>query len=517
MTDEAFKQAAQCGMTLAYWAARQPDRVAIVSEQGNRTFGELNANANRLARALQGRGIRRGDAIALLIANRPEFAEVVAASHRSGLRQTPLNWHLTADEAAYIVGDCGARILVADERFAGVARAVATRVTGLRVLLAVGGEIERFERYDDVIATEAGVDIDDPVLGGSLLYTSGTTGRPKGVHHARPTADAVTPFGYVPGETLHLCTGPLYHAAPLGFSLAVPLSAGAGVVLMDGWSAIETLRLLEVHRITHTHLVPTMFHRLLSIPAEIRANADVSSLRLVLHGAAPCPTWVKRSMIEWWGPVFLEYYAATEGLGTWATSAEWLDKPGTVGKPRPPDTVRVLDVQGRDCSPGVVGAVYLKAPAAARFEYYNAPEKTAASYRGDHFTLGDVGYLDDDGYLFLTDRSANTIISGGVNIYPAEIEADLLAHPAVGDVAVIGVPDSDWGEIVLAVVELREGAIPSERLAQELIEHCRDRLAHFKCPRRVHFTDQLPRHDNGKLYKERLRDEYRTDVQGIAQ
>jgi long-chain acyl-CoA synthetase len=515
MSDDERAAAAENGMTLAYWAASRPEDAAIIGEHGDRTFGALNANANRLVRALRTRGIASGDAIAVMVANRAEVAEAVYAALRCGLRYTPINWHLTADEAAYIVGDCEAKVLVADAAFGAVAREISARVKGLPVRLAVGGDIDGFERYADAIAPENAADITDAVLGGSMLYTSGTTGRPKGVHRAQPTPVAATPFGYVPGESLHLCTGPLYHAAPLAFSLASPLNAGTGVVLMDNWTAGDTLRLIETHHITHSHMVPTMFHRLLSLPDDVRERADVSSLRLVLHGAAPCPVWVKQAMIEWWGPVFLEYYAATEGLGTWVTSTEWLKKPGTVGKPNPPDAIRVLDADGRDCAPGVVGEVCLKADA-LRFDYYKDPGKTTASYRGDHFTLGDVGYLDDDGHLFLTDRSTNLIISGGVNIYPAEIEAELLAHPAVGDVAVIGVPDTEWGEIVLAVVELQPAIAPSDELARELIEHCRARIAHFKCPRRVDFVDELPRNDNGKLYKRRLRDEYRAAAQESA-
>src|SRR5918994_2727422 len=343
--DTRYDEAAKVGMVAAHWAAEQPGEPAIVSPLGNRTFAELNANANRLVRALRARGITAGDSVALMVANRPEFAEVVAATNRAGLRITPINWHLTADEAAYIVADCEARAFVADARFATVAAGAAEQAPGATVRLAVGGDIDGFEPYAAALAAEDGGDIDDPQLGRSMLYTSGTTGRPKGVHRAEvpPTSGLGKLFGYVPGETMHLCTGPVYHAAPLAFSLAGPLNAGVGVVLMDGWSPVETLRLIEEHQITHSHMVPTMFHRLLTVPDDVRAAADVSSLRMVLHGAAPCPVSVKAAIIDWWGPVLLEYYAATEGVGTFVASGDWLAHPGTVGRTPTPDHIRVLD------------------------------------------------------------------------------------------------------------------------------------------------------------------------------
>jgi long-chain acyl-CoA synthetase len=501
-------------MTLAYWAGQlSDDRGAIVSPHGDRTFAELNANANRLARALRGRGLSPGDGVAILCANRAEFAEVLAATQRAGLRLTPVNWHLTAPEAGYIVDDCEARAFVADARFAGIAAEVADLAPATEIRLAVGGPITGFDSYDDVLAPESGDDITDPVLGSSMLYTSGTTGRPKGVYRrdTPPTSAATLDiFGYRPGEDLHLCTGPLYHAAPLAFSLASPLNAGVGTVLMDGWEPEAMLRLIEDHRVTHTHLVPIMFHRLLAVPEDVRGKYDVSSLRMVIHGAAPCPVPVKHGMIEWFGPVLFEYYAATEGLGTFVDSTAWLERPGTVGRPLG-DMVVVRDDDGAPTAPGVVGTVFLKAPPTGRFEYFKAAEKTASAYAQDDafFTLGDMGYVDDDGWLFLTDRTANLIISGGVNVYPAEIDAVLLTHPAVGDAATIGVPHPEWGEEVKAVIELKPDIAPSPELAADLLALCRRELAGYKCPRSVDFVDHLPREDNGKIYKRKLRDQYR--------
>ena len=515
---DALLEAAQRGMAVAYWAANHPDAPAVVERDRVSTFAELNAQANRLVRALRRRGVRPGAGIALLCANRTEFVEVVAAADRAGLRLTPVNWHLTADEAGYIVDDCEAGAVIADARFGEVAAAASAHAASVTVRLAIGGDVDGFETYTDALAPEVDDDIDDPCIGTRMLYTSGTTGRPKGVHRDDSTAapGAVTAAtlawasGYRPGRgQLHLCTGPLYHAAPLQLSLVVPQTGGVGVVLMDGWSAEETLELIERHRVTHTHMVPTMFHRLLSLPADVKERHDLSSLSFVVHGAAPCPVPVKQAIIEWWGPIVAEYYAATEGAGTVVLSDEWLQRPGTVGRPETSDHILILDDDGNPCAPREVGTVYLKAPSEGRFDYFKDGDKTAGAYRGGHYTLGDVGYLDEEGYLFLTDRSANLIISGGVNIYPAEVEAVLINHPAVGDVGVIGVADTDWGEEVVAVVEPQPGVTGTPELATELLEWCRPRLARFKWPRRVDFVEVLPRHDNGKLYRQLLRERYR--------
>jgi long-chain acyl-CoA synthetase len=308
------------------------------------------------------------------------------------------------------------------------------------------------------------------------------------------------------GTGVHLAAGPLYHAAPLAFGTGA-LHMGQGVVLMDKWSPERTLELIEKYRVTTSHMVPTMFHRLLALPDEVKARYDTSSLRNVIHAAAPCPVDVKRKMIEWWGPVIYEYYAATEGGGTYVTSPEWLDHPGTVGRAFPGATIKILDDEGDECPPGTSGTVYMGS-AIGGFEYYKDPEKTANARRGDLFTVGDVGSLDADGWLFLNDRQADMIISGGVNIYPTEIEAALLTHPQVGDAAVFGVPNEEWGEEVKAVVEPAEGVTPSEELAEELLAHCRSRLAGYKVPRSLDFRDELPRYPTGKLYKRLLRDEY---------
>ena len=522
-----FGTAAATGMTVAFHAAQAPDRMAIISPLGDRTFAELNANANRIVRALRARGVGAGDAVALVCANRPEFAEVFSATMRMGARITTVNWHLTGDEMGYILDNSDAKAVFGDARFAEALTTAVAQAPGVSVRIAIGGSIDGFDDHGAAIDGLDGTDIDDPVLGRTMLYTSGTTGRPKGVDRPAPTASA-SPTNGDPASRLpdagvalaaavggaarqngatdrHLCTGPLYHAAPLAFSLAGPLAAGCGVVLMDRWTADGTLRLVAEHGVTHSHMVATMFHRLLAVPAAVCDSYDLSSLRFVVHGAAPCPVAVKRSLIEWLGPVVYEYYAATEGGGTFVGPEEWLTKPGTVGKPFHPELLKVYDADGNTLAPNEIGTIYMRAPASGRFRYHKDDAKTASSYIGDFFTLGDHGYLDEDGYLFLTGRSAELIISGGVNIYPAEIDAVLLTHPAVGDVATIGIPNDEWGEEVKAVVELKDGIAASDELAAEIREWCVGKVASYKLPRSVDFIAELPRHDNGKMYRSKVR------------
>lgn len=502
------------GMSLALWAELLPRVVAVRTADRARTYGELNARANQLTRALRARGIRAGDGVALLCSNRCEFAEAYAATRRAGLRLTPVNWHLTAEEVAYVVRDSDARALIAEARLGASAERAAALSPEASVRLACGGALNGFEDYDAAVGEQDAHDIPDPAPGTSMLYTSGTTGRPKGVERAAPPPtlgeDAASPLGqYVPGRSVHLCTGPLYHSAPLSFSLAIPLVYGSTVVLMDGWDAERMLALVERHRVTHTHVVPTMIHRLMALPDGVRAKYDVSSLRYLIHGAAPCRVPMKRKLIDWLGPIVTEYYAATEGMASIVDSATWLAKPGTVGLPVEPDGVRILDDAGDGVPPFVIGSVYLKA-GRDRFSYHKDAEKTEGAYRGDYFTVGDVGYLDHDGYLFLTDRSVDLIISGGVNVYPAEVEQALLEHGAVADVAVIGVENPEWGEEVKAVVLLEPGQAPSAELAARLIQHCRERIAHYKCPRSVDFVSELPLLPTGKLDKRGLRQRYRS-------
>lgn len=504
--------AAACGMTLAWHAARQPEAPALESAFETRAFAALNARANRIARLFATRGIGPGDAVAMVMRNRAAFVEVFHACLRSGIRVTPVNFHLSAEQAGYIVDNCEAKALVHDATL-GTGAETLVVAPAVQLALSVGGAIDGFTPLDEAIDGIDDSDPEAPVLGSQMLYTSGTTGRPKGVFRRQPPPNRLQRVtehaAWRAGQDRCLCTGPAYHAAPLAFNVLGPIAAGVGIVLMDRWDAEETLRLIEQHRITHTHMVATMFHRLLALPQETRERYDLSSLRYVLHGAAPTPVHVKRAMIDWLGPVLFEYYAATEGGGNYfITSQEWLAKPGSVGRSPTPEYTRVIGDDGEPVPPGEIGTLYFQAPEVGAFEYFKAPEKTGESYRDGFFTLGDMGYLDADGYLFLTGRSAETIISGGVNIYPQEIDAELLRHPAVADVCTIGVPNEEWGEEVKAVVLPAPGAAADDALREELMSFARSRLPGFKCPRSIDFVTELPRLESGKIQRRLVRDPY---------
>jgi long-chain acyl-CoA synthetase len=504
-------------MTLLDLAAAAPDAPAVDDLTRRRSRGELVDRALRLGHWMLDDGeVPVGGHVAVLAGNRVEVVDLLIAAQLSGTWITAINFHLTAPEVAYILDDSGSSILFTDPDYEAVAREAAALAQGPVRVVVAGPEL-------DALAT-AGSDepfsLDGPG-GGTMLYTSGTTGRPKGVKRVRqPTLGATLVIGGAAGMTLgldgqgpHLVTGPLYHAAPLGFA-AIDLANGAELIVMPRWDEAQCLSLIEERHVRNSHVVPTMCVRLLRLPEEQRAAVDTSSLHTVLHGAAPIAPQVKHRMIEWWGPVLTAYWGSTEGgVFTIVDSEAWLTKPGTVGQAIPSYEVFAVDADGQRLPAGQVGTLYTKNRITDEvFQYHQAPEKTAAAHLAPGtFTMGDVGHVDDDGYVFLSDRASNMIISGGVNIYPAEIEQQLMDHPAVADVAVFGIPDDEWGEQVKAAVELSSGFEASAELEAEIIAFARERLAGYKVPRSVDFEDELPRHPTGKLYTRLLRDKYWAD------
>jgi long-chain acyl-CoA synthetase len=501
-------------------AVEHPDQAAIIMATSAETvsYREYEARCNQVAHLLRAAGLQRGDHISVFMENSARMLEIEGGAERTGLYFTLINRYLAPDEVAYIVTNSRSRLLFSSAAMRDVAVAAAAQCPQLERTLITGSGAPPpgWDSYEAAVAGCPAEPVPDESLGAAMLYSSGTTGQPKGILRALPAASPGEPlpvmqfvsalFGFSEGMT-YLNPAPLYHSAPAA-SVSAALRLGATTVVMEHFDPEQWLALVERYRVTHCQMVPVMFSRLLRLPAEVRSRYDTSSLQCIVHAAAPCPVHDKQALIDWLGPIITEYYAATEANGfTFCDSAQWLAHPGTVGRPLLGE-VLILDEGGNPCPVGMDGTIWFRG--ATAFEYFEDPVKTAESRRdgGMTSTVGDVGHLDAEGYLYLTDRKTFMIISGGVNIYPQETENVLSAHPAVLDVAVIGIPNDDLGEEVKAVVQLADPASASPDLAQELIAYCRDRLAHFKCPKTVDFVAELPRSETGKLYKRKLRDAY---------
>ena len=502
---------------LGAWAARRPaaEAVVIIDPDSTRpaeriTYGALDAAGNRLARALRRAGLRRGDRVAFVLGNEPAVFTVFWAAMRTGLYVVPVNRHLLAPEIRYILEDAGVSAVIGSEAGGAAWPDAATGLPDLPLTLRVG------ETLEAALADETDEPLPDAEEGQILLYSSGTTGRPKGILRPLPGfgpgqgpttgSEIAAGFGLVAGDR-YLSTGPLYHSAPFAFTTAQQ-RIGATAVVMTRFDAAAALRILVEEKITTSQWVPTMFSRLLALPDDVRKAFRAPAHRLALHAAAPCPVGVKRQMIGWWGPILVEYYSASEGGRTMISSPEWLERPGSVGRHWRGGRIWVLDDREEPCAAGTVGRIFFEAPPEPnRFRYLGDPEQTAAAYdaTGTRFTVGDVGWLDDDGYLYLTDRDGDLIISGGVNIYPREAENVLHDHPAVADAAVVGVDDPDLGQRAVAVVVPAAGIEGDPALAETLLAHCRAHLAPFKCPREFRFQTELPRSEAGKIVKREIR------------
>jgi long-chain acyl-CoA synthetase len=504
---------------VGFWeeAALRPDKTAVVTASGvTVTYGELADRVNRLSHLLRDLGVGDGDHLAYLLGNQVEAYEMALACTQIGVLYTPVNRNLMAREVSYILEDSESKIFITDTAFADTAREAADAASLPAESRLAFGPVERFRPLRELTAGYPSTPPSDRSAGRPFFYTSGTTGRPKGVFRpgaAKPSlpqmlGEAVKGANEVnlTSEGAHLVQGPLHHSGPLGGSMN-GLHVGATVVVMEKWNAEQCLQLIERYRVTATQMVPTMFQRLVALPEEVRAKYDVSSLRngVVKHGSAGCPIHIKQAMIDWWGPILFEIYGGQEGRVTCVTSEEWLAHPGTVGRIDRLTEVKLFDENDHQCGPNEVGTIYARL---GTVEYFKAPDKTASSRKGELFTLGDLGYFDDDGWLFMVDRRTDLIVSGGVNIYPAEIEAVILQHPTVRDVAVIGVPNDEWGHEVKAVVEPASMDQAGPELETDIIEFVRQNLARYKAPRSVDFRAELPRDALGKLRKHDLRAEY---------
>ena len=499
------------------YAAETPDKAAYIMANSGQavTYRELDEASNRGAHLFRGLGLGLGGNIAIYMENNAAYLQICWAAHRAGLYYTCISSYLTAEEVAYIVGDCDASVFITSQAKADVAAALTGLMPGVEARLMVGATIEGYGSYDEAISAQPDGPIADEFEGADMLYSSGTTGRPKGIKlpitgeplgTPRSPVDLLGTLYGITDASIYLSPAPLYHSAPLRFNMGV-LRKGATSIVMERFDPEAALALIERHKVSHSQWVPTMFVRMLKLPVQARGTYDLSSLRVAIHAAAPCPVEVKQQMIDWWGPVLFEYYAGTEGNGFCAiNSKEWLGHRGSVGRALI-GTLHIVDDDGVEQPAGSPGSVYFAD--GPEFTYHNDPERTAEA-RNDHgwSTLGDVGYLDAEGYLYLTDRKSFMIISGGVNIYPQEIENLLVSHPKILDVAVVGVPDPEFGEAVKAVVQPVDPSQAGPDLEAEILAYCRQHLSSVKSPRSVDFEAQLPRHENGKLYKRLIKDRY---------